>query len=659
MTPAQPFRNTYLLRLSLPFFITLLVSVQALLIQKTWPLLLWTLVLTFLCIDLPKSLGAIPVIRASITLFAVLSALQVESLVFWVLRVHANPFLYSFTALSIALGLTYASLIKEKRFFVADRFRFSRADIIILLPALIVAGAVWGRVILPQKSDDVSIVQSIAFGLDDSTHLRFFGDLIRSDDDMRVHPEEGVSLTYRGEVGYPLGWHISTAVAWSSFHDFESKPLIEEVRAYFLAKLATLITLVLVLAIFTYRLAQRITFMLDSIIRQLAFIFTIVAVSIIIVMPVYLEGFFSLLPVLSFLLLFATVMLEDEAFSATTEILLGLLVAASALTWLLTAPALLVTLVAIIVHQRGSVRNFSAASYLAMSLGILAILSQVYILAFAGQSIQNIASSGGTPFPSNWLLYITLAAFVFFYVRHEQSSSLKNGLAFLILPLALTLLTILIFMSMRTQPITYYYFKLQTTLLIVLLPFSLILITKLIFESQKPTLANQLVSILLILAVFGLSIPSVIGYDYFSNIVSGFTSRTRFDLANTPEGKSFPDEDSERLVSEALGRPFSADNSRILFFYSKQHIRTAIASNIARSSFVSITSELKVPCDDPIFHRDLDQGDTVKLSEDLQRCAKILPPVFIYTDSEGLRLLDRSLPKELVDNKEVTVIATE
>jgi hypothetical protein len=213
-------------------------------------------------------------------------------------------------------------------------------------------------------------------------------------------------------------------------------------------------------------------------------------------------------------------------------------------------------------------------------------------------------------------------------------------LALLIAPLSIALLAILCYLSLKSQPITYYYFKFQTVILILLLPFLLLFISKLIFESRKQTFMNQLVSLLVLAAVVGLSIPSIVGYDLFNMVIN-----------RTAEGNPYiSDRDAEMLISESLDSSFSANNPRIFYFYPEQLDRTILASNMARSSYASST------CDAELF-RNLLLFDAADLGDAIKQCVSETPQVIIHTDEEGLPQLMQNLPEQLISDKEVVITA--
>lgn len=620
--------------------ITIVAIAMYTLLGASWPLLLASLVIALLAFQLPQVLNKVVSVRVFSTLIFLLITLQLESVLFWALKLNINPDTYAIVTLLIVLAGVGVQYWKSKTIFAGHSFKLTRNDLIIALPAIIITAVFWVRTIAPSNSTEVAVVKSLTYGMDDASHMGIMGDLLRSNGNLLSRPEYTAIMTNPNHASYPLGWHVSMAVTAAGVTDYQNKPVIDQAWTYFFAKLFTLFGSVFALTVLAYTAARRIKFDLKPLVNQFAFLFGSLFVSVILLLPLYFEGFFSFLPILTFLLLFACVISSDTKRKETlNDTTMGLLIAASALSWVLTAPMLMLAMATKRLHDRGSIKKMPVSFYISLLIGFGAFLAQAYIMLRANSNVaQNITSPGGITNPEHLLLFISLAVFVYAYLKEKNDSFIKN-LSFVVAPFALALAGLLFVLALKSPEITYYYFKIQVALLVLIAPLALLYFAKVILKDGL-SISERIVSVGIFVAALGLSVPTIIGYEYTHNIF------------NRAQGSVLTNGDSERIISQSLDRTYSSENQRILFLYPGQNARTILSTSMARKSYVS------QKCDQILF-QDIYENNIVKFSDSVEKCDSSLPPITVFTNPQGALELEKNLDKKLLQSKEVTIQITE
>lgn len=610
---------------------------SALIFNQAWPLFLAALVIGVITFPLPKPFSSILTARIFIVLLTLITFIQVTSIVLWILHVHASTFVYGIATLAAVLFALLVQYKKTKSLLSSSKLQFSKVDILIITPALLLTSAFWIRVVLPKNSDDVAIVQSVTHGMDDATHLGIFGALLRTDGTLLTRPVEKTEMVNAGNASYPMGWHVTMATLASSVYSFDDKPVSHQMIAYFYAKLFSLFSVVFALSVFLFVLYGILKAHLHTIVEKLLFITIALFIPFILVLPLYFEGFFSYLPVLVYLLLFASLITNDtKKHAMSTDIIMGLLAAASALTWVLTAPILLAAFALKRRHDVKKIRNLPLSFYYGLAIGTGALLAQVRILLAANSNVVGtIVNEGGIANPNHLLLFVALITFVYLLVAKGYSSIAKT-LSFVVIPAALLLLGVMAMVSLNSPVLTYYYYKLQVVLLLLLLPVVYILLTQKILETTRQQWRRQLSSLATILFILGLSIPSIVGYEYVANI------------NNRAINNILSDQDARLILSQSLNRPFDKDNTRVISFYPNQPPRTILNSQLARQSYPS------EKCDQTVFQDAYDQK-AQKLAQDIRTCYKDNVKILVNTNPAGASLIKKELGVSLMKTGKVTI----
>lgn len=225
------------IRLGVGFASAVLLS---LLFRHAWPLLLFSAFTLVLYIPLPKKLSTSSSLRVMLSVLLLLSIIQLEALIGYILGFDLNPFIY---------GTTNALLIACLAIFVprSDKIRWTLDDVwVFAVPLLVVGGLLFSMFTLTAKDNtdiEGAIIHKITTTSDESNHINVFAQSIVAGGDMKISP-----------TSYPSGWHVATAVTVSSFVDLSDKPFINIVAAYYIMKLlgvflATASIMILIIAV--------------------------------------------------------------------------------------------------------------------------------------------------------------------------------------------------------------------------------------------------------------------------------------------------------------------------------------------------------------------------------------------------------------------------
>lgn len=608
--------------------------------RETWPLLLLSFGFAFFTIPLPKNLQNITSIRLLIILFVLFAFIQLESILFWGLHLQASPLLYSSLALFVTLAIMAVRYKTGKPIIELSPLRFNKYDVLIILPALLVTGALYTRVILPKNDDTVAMMQSITHGMDDVTHMGIFGALLRTDGTLLTRQPEQSQMVSNTNSSYPMGWHITTSLVAASVYDFDSKPVVYQLKAYFYAKLFTLFTTVLALTVFLYTLYDRISAKLKTVGDYTLFTLAALFVTYVILLPLYFEGFFSFLPILSYLLIFTTLLLSDtHKKPLVTDIVLGLLVMATALTWALSAPVLIIAMISKRIKDAGSLRKLPWSFYLGLGIGIAGSLVQAKILLSANANVaQNIVNPGGITNPTDWLVLLCFGVFVAAWLKGKRTAAASmSNLATVVIPAVLFLSGLLFVISLSSNELSYYYYKFQTVLLVLLLPVTILLIIELLPTGKR--WMDTISRTALLLCILGISIPSVIGFGYIANINDRL------------QNNNLSDQDVSRAITQSLDRRFSNANERFVSLYAESAPRTILLTHLARQAYPNDK------CDQILFQNVYNQN-VEKIAEGLKNCKRPVN-LTINTNRDGATRMKQTLKEKNVDMSHIRINITE
>jgi hypothetical protein len=132
-----------------------------------------------------------------------------------------------------------------------------------------------------------------------------------------------------------------------------------------------------------------------------------------------------------------------------------------------------------------------------------------------------------------------------------------------------------------------------------------------------------------------MSIPSIIGFNYFSNIL------------NRAQDYVITDNIAASLKNQVLNSPFKINNPRTFYYYPENSAYSILASSIARLPYSSKY------CDNSIF-QGIYINDLTTVNKSLEKCINELPPITIITNRAGRDSLIKNIPKSTL-SKDVTI----
>lgn len=619
-------------------FITLFTLLISFMLSASFPLVVLTILLITIFIQLPEQIHSILFARLSIAILILLSLFQLESVIFWAINLRVTPLIYISASLLITLIWVVYIVVKNKK---GDNrlseLKPSRIDLIILLPAFILSGVMLTRAILPQENNMTSIVKSIAYGMDDATHVRLLGDLFRTNSNLTAHRSDTYGNKISSAGAYPLGWHLSTSIIASSITNTESINSHNIVLVYFIAKILSLFGAVASLTFFLVVLAKRMRLKVTSNLDAFTYVSLGTGISFLLILPLYFDGFFSFFPIVTYTMTFAALYIQkvDKKSLPYIETILHLLAIASALTWILTAPILLLALVVRYYQRFTSLKKIPIKYYIFLAFSSLALLTQIISLISNNVPVSSLSAVGGIKSPGPFLLVTMLIVYTAFHISEKEHTHLRNKIYLLLLPALISLAAILLFISISSETITYYFYKFQIVILLLLMPVVFTYLFLVIKRNLKST-KEQLSGVILLGLIVVLSIPSVIGYDYISHIVT----RVRYTLISSQV--------ASQIVNTDLNETFSVNNPVTYYLYPNNLSQAILSSNIARINYPA------TECNSRMFDATYG-GDIDNLAKIAIRCSPTTPTIHIYTDQKSYKKLNEIIPSNYLDANEIVI----
>lgn len=607
----------------------------------SWPLIVINIILCAQCITPLRSATVTQSasVRLLIASIAVLTLYQLESVLYWTLHITTSHQLL--VCLSAIIGLIIWLICLHKNRLVKIRFRVF--DATLLLPAIIICSAYIARVNLPAETDKLSELRATSQALDDVSHMSMLHALVRSDTNLLIQKSAAdTTMAVSSHATYPMGWHISCATILLSLNPtIKNYSVIDFISVYFYTKVATLFIIIFLVTALLFQLGMRLKLPQKKYWLPL-YIYTATLFSVVIVvMPQFYEGFFSFLGVFIYALLSTVIILD--AWVATRwrtywpDTVLVLCAVGAALTWVLTAPAIILSYLLLRVALVKNLRSIPARVYVFCGLWLIFFLFQLWDITHASNSaITVLAADGGITSPGLLLIAATFIPLIYLGAT-RYSSTVATPLYISLAPLLVILSGLMLYLSLSSPSLTYYFYKLGYAALIVTLPVALVCLSALVgkLASIPNTLVEDALRYALFVILLCLSIPSIIGYSYFQPIVarSLHSTLTKADAAT---------------LNANLSSTFSSVNERVLFYFPSSAPRSIMASHLARTAYPNSA------CDSKLFDAAYRQ-DIATIGATANECSLFLPQVTIYTDAAGASILQATIPANLIESREVVV----
>jgi hypothetical protein len=603
------------------------------LFHASWGFLVTAIVLTMYLFSFKNPVLNSFSARAIISLLAILASFQVEALLFAVLHVHVNALVYTL----IAYIFSFAGvLITHKRGARLSLPKLSAFDAIILVPAVLISGLYTARVIAPKEDNATSIIRSMTLAADDSMHFSMYEDLLRSDSNLLSFTKDNHSMALQ-QQGYPMGWHLSGSVITGSVSpDLKNSSMNAKIVSYFALKVMSFFLIIFVITLLVWQLAMSI---IDKSRRNkastvLGLYFIVAFSTFFTALPQFFEGFFSFLPIILYSLLFTLFAIElstaDKNDQPKVHAILIISILCAATCWLLTFPVFLVAYIFMQVSGAKRMRDISKANIIAIAACVIVFLLQCYILITStSKSFSAISAPGGITVP-DFTLFTLLNIFLVFFAIKQKFESIFKPLFVIILSLYLIMAPILAYISLKSQVITYYFQKMEVLSFVILVPVALVTLFMYVqrLELTPHQRLNNSSTLVALAVLVVMTVPSVIGYTYFVNIV------------NRVHGYQLSHQDARILEGSVFNKRFGELSKQYYFYYPNSLPSSILASNIARVGYFN------EGCQSAITNAAY--GDASVYSAAIKTC-KDTSTITLVTDKAGEALLKRALLQDKVN----------
>lgn len=584
-------------------------------------------------------LGA-SVSRFFIATIAVLSAYQVEAVGLWLAHVHVVPQVYAL----VTGALAAAAWIVARRRGWTSSFTFGRRDVVLLLPALVIVGVYLARVILPSEADSRSVIRATNMAMDDTSHMAMVNALLRNDANLLISPADADrAMALPQHLTYPMGWHLSSAVVVAGIDPLaKTAALADFIAIYFYVKVATLGLSVLAVTIFTAQVITHVSFSIRRFWVALGLLTGVGFTVALVVLPQFIEGFFSFLSILVYTPLFVGLVLDGfrrprDVGTSAFDVVLLLCVTGSALSWLLTSPALLAAFAVVKLHQAKKLRAIPLWIWMGAAIASLVILFQVWVLwQHSGSLVYALAAPGGITAPDTLLLFVLLGLLVLL-ARVKRLASLVSPLFVALLPLLVTAALVFLYISLNSPTLSYYFLKFEFAILVIMVPVAIAALMHVLRRAMSE-LSQTLGSLLRYAAfvvVLVISLPGLFGYTFFYGITSKLINYT------------FTRDDAATLES-VMDMQFGSSNERVFFYLPENPARNILASHLARTMYPN------TPCDSNMFTASY-SVDPAVINTTLEKCIGEYKAVIIYTDKADLAKLQAGISPALVQSHQVEI----
>lgn len=378
--------------------------------------------------------------------------------------------------------------------FGATSIRINSSDFASLITATIVTLTI---IVVPLITGGIthkSSFVSLATGnVDDATHLALLNDRLQFNRGIIHHADLIKQL--RSPAPYPVGWYLANSVVIKAVYPSIKPGSVHSLGAYIITKVFWFFILVFVFVKTSFIFLK--VFGKKDRPSSSSMTWLIASASLFAVMfltDFFLYGFYSFIPQLIAILLLAVSILQinhrekqlDSFYGTLT--LLAVLAISGSLTWLLILPAVLLTLLALLLQEWRFV-GFSNSNFtkglrnnIILYFPIYALLGGALFIqyyAFTGDAssvsfMQGILLTGGAPIYSGMLfIFVVVGLALSVSLMRERAELRLNGLLILIGSiLSLSLVVYVIQVIHFGQPV-YYYFKIMSVAMAIVIPISM------------------------------------------------------------------------------------------------------------------------------------------------------------------------------------------
>jgi hypothetical protein len=557
------------------------------------------------------------------------AVVQVFGMLMRIFRFSFGYKLYLVLLLTTAFVMCLQAGVSRRQFLY--RLKPQTKDYYSLLAASIMLMILVGGTLAKGGLNSNSAIRLVTGGLDDLSHLSMTSDEYRHSANFLVGgPGSGVSIS--ADSSYPKGWHVVTALGWLSFDGLDGKSpatatVMSEVNMYVITKVIYFFIVILALStviiwfitdLLSNSLSKHPQLNTVGLLAQPVIYLT----ALVLVIPIFKEGFFSFYPVIfytSVALLAGYYLYNKDNSRLSTACLLSILMlcaAAISLSWLLLGPAFFLFIVLLLTSYRkfdlATLRQMLRPTNRQFLIWFLVLGTVCATTTLAGASLQakynghplGIITTAGGIVPIDLIFFITmLLGFIAFCCWLKRSA--VQALIYFAFSFALETFLVWLYQLGKQQILSYYFYKLETPLILVLAigaSCAFVYMAIKTTDSLKPvTSYNKFIFSLCLLLLVVFSILFISG-NYSYNLRFLFGSRT-FSKPTTAQLES-------RLDGQVFG------DKSIRTYYLTQDTNT----NILGTAFLRLSHPISM-CDQKLF----DDGyvhDVIAFREDLKHCLK-------------------------------------
>jgi len=370
--------------------------VLSLLLQYAWPLLVFSALVIALFVPLPKKISNSPSLRILVSILLLLSVIQLEALIGYLLGYDLNAFTYGIINALLATGLAVATSRPEKiRWTLDDLWTF-------VVPILVVGGLLFSMLVLTTRDNtdlNSAIIHKITTTTDESNHINTFAQSIDTNGDMKISP-----------IAYPSGWHVATAVTVSSFVDLSDKPFMNIAAAYYIMKLfGVFLAVASIMALFVAvsRLAIK-----NYGQYYLLFALTALFICLALIIPnSEINGFYNFIPQYAYFLLAFILLLHVKGNERKVLPLLAIFIIGGFMSWIISGLLLFgIVLISALIPRLAKVKIKGRLPAGILQFAILgALLLAVFFVMLPGGTVGRMIDT--LEHPAGWVEGYNLIAY--------------------------------------------------------------------------------------------------------------------------------------------------------------------------------------------------------------------------------------------------------
>lgn len=371
------------------FGIALIVTVLlSAILQLAWPALIFSVVTLTLFLPLPARVSKSISLRIILSIMLVLSAIQLEAVVGYMLKIDLNPLSYAIANALLATALAiFAPRSRTLKWTLDDSWTF-------LVPILVVGGLVLSMVFLTTKPNtdiNSAIIHKITTTSDESNHLNVFAQAIAVGGDIETSP-----------LSYPTGWHIATATVVSSFVNLSDKPFMDTATAYYVMKMLGVFLVVASIMALLTSLSRLI--LKDHQRYYLLFGLTGLFLCLSLIIPnSEINGFYNFVPQYAYFLLTFLLLLHVKGSLKMVLPIVSIFIMGGFMSWIISGLLLFgIVVVSVLapIFAKAQLKNQLLASLL--QFGILgALLLGVFVVSLPGGTVGGLIDT--LEHPGGWI----------------------------------------------------------------------------------------------------------------------------------------------------------------------------------------------------------------------------------------------------------------